>query len=83
MSVPKFGLFINLVGSVACTALAFVVPVLIYNRAFALEISRRRIWAHRALMLIGCVCGGMSFYVSIYNIVVAVGEANSQLNNLS
>lgn len=34
MSVPKFGLFINLVGSVACTALAFVIPVLIYNNAF-------------------------------------------------
>ena len=31
MGVPLFGLFINLVGSVACTALAFVVPVKIYN----------------------------------------------------
>ena len=83
MSVPKFGLFINLVGSVACTALAFIVPILIYNRAFALEISRRRIWAHRALMLIGSVCGAMSFYVSVRNIVIAVQETDSQLNNLS
>jgi len=34
MSVPKFGLFINLIGSIACTALAFVVPILIYDRTF-------------------------------------------------
>jgi len=40
MSVPRFGLFINLVGSVACTALAFVFPVLIYNKTFEKEISR-------------------------------------------
>jgi amino acid permease len=34
MVVPKFGLFINLVGSFACTALGFVIPVLVYNKAF-------------------------------------------------
>ena len=27
MIVPKFGLFINLIGSFACTALAFILPV--------------------------------------------------------
>ena len=30
--VPKFGLFINLIGSFACTALVFVMPVQIYNK---------------------------------------------------
>jgi len=39
MTVPGFGLFINLVGSVACTILAFIVPVLCYNKAFEGEIS--------------------------------------------
>ena len=32
MIVPKFGLFINLVGAFACTALAFIMPVWIYNK---------------------------------------------------
>ena len=27
MVVPKFGLFVNLIGSFACTALAFILPV--------------------------------------------------------
>jgi amino acid permease len=27
MSIPKFGLFINLTGAFACTALAFILPV--------------------------------------------------------
>jgi amino acid permease len=31
MVIPKFGLFINLTGAFACTALAFVVPVSIFN----------------------------------------------------
>ena len=31
MVVPKFGLFINLIGAFACTALAFILPVRIYD----------------------------------------------------
>ena len=34
MIIPKFGLFINLSGAFACTALAFVLPALMYNKAF-------------------------------------------------
>lgn len=82
MSVPKFGLFINLVGSVACTALAFVIPVLIYNRAYALEISKKRIWGHRALVVGGCICGSMSFYSSVNNIIAALGEGDEMTSGL-
>jgi amino acid permease len=32
ISVPKFSLFINLIGALSCTALAFVLPVnIIYS----------------------------------------------------
>ena len=34
MIVPKFGLFINLIGAFACTALAFVLPVRMYDKLF-------------------------------------------------
>jgi len=82
MLVPKFGLFINLVGSVACTALAFVIPVLIYNRAFALELTKTRTWGHRALIVGGCICGSMSFYVSVLNIILAFGEGDEKTSGL-
>ena len=39
MIVPKFGLFINLVGAFACTVLAFIMPVWIYNKLHKDEIS--------------------------------------------
>jgi amino acid permease len=80
MSVPKFGLFINLVGSVACTALAFVFPILIYNKAFEKEISKTRIWAHRALIIGGCICGALSFYISCYNIYLAFTYGNERVS---
>jgi amino acid permease len=82
MSVPKFGLFINLVGSVACTALAFVIPVLIYNKAYALEITKYRIWGHRALIIGGCICGSLSFYSSVKNIIAAFGEGAERTSGL-
>ncbi len=69
MVVPKFGLFINLVGSFACTALGFVIPVLIYNKAFDQEITKLWLWLHRLLMIFGVIAGSISFYVSIVNIV--------------
>lgn len=37
MVVPKFGLFINLIGSFACTALAFILPVRMYNKTHDLS----------------------------------------------
>lgn len=82
MSVPKFGLFINLVGSVACTALAFVIPVLIYNRAYALEISKTRIWGHRALIVGGCICGALSFYISVQNIILTFAHGEEKTSGL-
>lgn len=42
MVVPKFGLFINLIGAFACTALAFILPVRIYDKTHKEEITRRR-----------------------------------------
>mmetsp|Transcript_3602 Transcript_3602/g.4799 ORF Transcript_3602/g.4799 Transcript_3602/m.4799 type:complete len:88 (-) Transcript_3602:326-589(-) len=42
MVVPKFGLFINLIGAFACTALAFILPVRIYDLTHKDEITRKR-----------------------------------------
>ena len=74
MIVPKFGLFINLIGSFACTALVFILPVQIYNKLFWNELSNRRKWAHRAMVGFGLACGVVSCIISIKEIVKAFSE---------
>lgn len=69
--VPKFGLFINLIGSFACTSLAFILPVYMYNKMFSEELSKRRKYMHYTLLAFGCVCGTISFIISIKEIVNA------------
>ena len=65
MIVPKFGLFINLIGSFACTALAFILPVQMYNKTHREEMTRNRKYMHYVLVFFGCVCGAISFVISI------------------
>jgi solute carrier family 36 (proton-coupled amino acid transporter) len=74
MIVPKFGLFINLIGSFACTALGFVLPVQIYNRLYWRELSTKRKWAHRVIIVFGVICGVVSFVISLEEIAKAFGE---------
>ena len=63
--IPKFGLFINLTGAFACTALAFILPVLMHNSLFDKEIgiSRRRL--HYFIAAFGTMCGAISFVMSL------------------
>ena len=35
VSVPKFGLFVNLMGAMSGTVLAFVMPIMIYNKVYS------------------------------------------------
>ena len=82
--VPKFGLFINLIGSFACTALAFILPVQMYNITHQDELSKRTKIAHTILMVFGTVCGCISFVVSIMEIISAFTESdpnNEQIAN--
>ena len=72
MLVPKFGLFINLIGSFACTALAFILPVWIYNKSHEGEVSRGWKITHNTLVVFGTICGAISFVVSIMEIIKAL-----------
>lgn len=76
MIVPKFGLFINLIGAFACTALAFILPVYMYNKIFSEEISERRRWLHYALVIFGCICGAISFVVSMMELIAAFSDSD-------
>lgn len=39
--IPRFAVFLNMVGSIAGTALQFFFPILMYNKMFAGEISKK------------------------------------------
>lgn len=71
MIVPKFGLFINLVGAFACTALAFVMPVYIYNTTYKEEITKQKRYFHYFLVLFGCIAGAIATTVSVYDLIEA------------
>jgi len=74
MVVPKFGLFINLIGAFACTALAFILPVRIYDMTHYEEMTTRRKWMHRLLVCFGIICGLISFVISVRDLVKAFSE---------
>ena len=71
MIVPKFGLFINLVGAFACTVLAFIMPVWIYNKLYADELTTQKRIAHHLLVFFGIVVGGIATAVSVYELMEA------------
>ena len=82
MIVPKFGLFINLIGSFACTALAFILPVHIYNKVHKEEISTKWRYIHHVLVAFGCICGTISFIVSLKEIIKAFSEVDQNVEGI-
>ena len=74
MIIPKFGLFINLTGAFACTALAFILPTLMYNKLYHDKITQNRRYAHLALIVFGTICGVVSFILSFVELVKAFSE---------
>ena len=76
--VPKFNLFINLIGSFACTALAFILPVMMYNKMHEAELTAGRRILHKVLVVFGCVCGAISFVMSVIELAKAFSEGDPE-----
>ena len=72
--IPKFGLFINLTGAFACTALAFILPVLMYSQLYKDEMTKFRKYSHIVIVIFGTLCGMISFVMSM----IAIGKAFSE-----
>ena len=83
MVVPKFGLFINLSGAFACTALAFILPVMMYSSLFKEELSKCRKYFHIFVIVFGTLCGSISFVVSCIDIVEAFGGGGGEIEAVS
>lgn len=75
VSVPKFGLFVNLLGAVSGTVLAFVMPIAIYNKVFKDEITQRRKLIHSTLIVFGVAVGTLATAISIYELYKAFGKS--------
>lgn len=73
-SIPKFGLFINLSGAFSCVILAFICPVVLYNKVFEKEISTLRRRLHYCLIAFGVICGSISVFSSVVEIIKAFSE---------
>ena len=67
-SIPYFGLFINLSGAFASTLLAFIVPLILYNKVFKDEMSKTLKILHYILIVLGTFLGGISIVMSIMEI---------------
>ena len=71
IAVPKFDLFINLVGAFSCTAIAFILPIQMYESLFKKEIGMCRKFLHRIILLIGMCIGAISVMISIRELMKA------------
>jgi len=67
-SIPYFGLFINLAGAFGSSLLAFIIPLILYNKVFKDEISNIKKSCHYFLIVLGTFLGGISIIMSIIEI---------------
>ena len=75
--IPKFGLFVNLTGAFACTALAFILPIIMYEK-----LNESRPWIkrfHYFLIIFGSTCGLISFIMSFIELVNAFKGGDKKL----
>mmetsp|Transcript_14359 Transcript_14359/g.13937 ORF Transcript_14359/g.13937 Transcript_14359/m.13937 type:complete len:189 (+) Transcript_14359:1105-1671(+) len=72
--IPKFGLFISLIGAFTCTALAFILPVLMYNSVFSDALTLKRKIFHWFILVFGTMCGMISFTLSSIDLINAFGN---------
>lgn len=70
ISIPKFGLFVNLIGAMAGTILAFIMPIYIYNKAFENEMTKKLYFWHSALVAFGVSVGMVASTISLYELIL-------------
>jgi amino acid transporter len=80
MIVPKFGLFISLTGSFACTCLAFILPIMMYDMLFKEESSKTRKTFHKVVLVVGITAGIISFIIAFSALVKAFNEQEDEID---
>jgi len=73
LQIPHFGLFLGIIGSVACSLLAFVLPALFHLRRIdRSDASRLGDAKDMGLIAFGVVGGGVSFVMTMKELVTAI-----------
>jgi amino acid permease len=72
--IPKFGLFLNFVGSFAGTVICILIPVVIYEKVFRGQISTPRRLLNLFIFLVGIIFGGISTVASFVVLVYSLGK---------
>ena len=75
---PHFGLFVNLIGSVACAALAFVLPIMFHARLHSSSMSQRDKVLAGSIIAFGIVGGGISFAMTVAEFIALGSESETQ-----
>ena len=69
--IPKIGLFMSFVGSVTCTSICFVFPVLIYEKTFKDQMTLADKMINAAIIIIGLLGGGIASIISLIELIQA------------
>ena len=71
ISIPKIGIFMNFIGSLTCTSITFVFPVLIYEKAFEGEINLRDKIINKVIIIVGLIGGSIASVLSLIALIQA------------
>ena len=69
--IPKFGLFVGLIGCLSCSMLAFILPAMF---SLKLDDGQRGRWLKWFMVWFGVIGGGISFVVTMVELVEAISE---------
>ena len=70
--IPKFGLFLDFIGSFAGASLCIIIPVMMYEKVFRGTIGIPQLVLNKILLVIGIVFGGISTISSFYALIVEI-----------
>lgn len=74
LQIPHFGLFLGIIGSLACSFLAFILPGLLHlRRKDRTDATRGGDIKDVSIILFGAIGGLISFSVTLRDLVAAVG----------
>eukprot|EP00913_Durusdinium_trenchii_P009412 g8846.t1 len=75
LQIPHFGLFLGIIGSLACSMLAFVLPALLhFRRKDRSDASRGGDVKDLCIIAFGVIGGLVSFSVTLKDLIQAMGE---------
>ena len=80
-TIPKFGTFVAIIGSISCSLIAYILPSL-FSIKLQPHASKKATYIKYALCGFGALGGLISFIIEIVELVDSMGESNVDANTL-